>query len=101
VRCAALECLNTPRIPTPHERVRPSSTVNNSWKSPKVKSEAFAARSVRYALIGGLAFLLRGRPRFTRDVDFLIEIPQVVLPGLLDDLVERGFSLDPAVVTKQ
>ena len=29
-------------------------------------AEAFDARSVRYALIGGLAFVLRGRPRFTQ-----------------------------------
>jgi hypothetical protein len=64
-------------------------------------TEAFDARSVRYALIGGLAYILRGRPRFTRDVDFLIEIPQIVLPSLLDDLVERGFVLDPTVVIKQ
>ena len=27
--------------------------------------------------------------------------PQIALPGLLDDLVERGFSLDPAVVIKE
>jgi hypothetical protein len=63
--------------------------------------EAFDARSVRYALIGGLATMLRGRPRFTKDVDFLIEVPQIVLPGLLDDLVARGCVLDPSVVIKQ
>lgn len=64
-------------------------------------SDAFAARSTRYALIGGLATFLRGRVRFTRDVDFLIDVPQIALPGLLDDLVERGFSLDPAIVIRQ
>jgi hypothetical protein len=64
-------------------------------------AEAFEAHSVRYALIGGLAFTLRGRPRFTRDVDFLLEVPQVVLPKLLDDLSERGFSLDAAAVIRQ
>jgi Nucleotidyl transferase AbiEii toxin, Type IV TA system len=64
-------------------------------------AEAFEARSVRYALIGGLAITVRGRPRFTRDVDFLLEVPQVVLPNLLDDLTERSFVLDPAVVIRQ
>jgi hypothetical protein len=64
-------------------------------------AEVFAARSIRYALIGGLAFILRGRPRFTRDVDLLLEVPQIVLPGLLDDLVERGFKLEPAAVINQ
>jgi len=73
----------------------------NSVRAVESLAEAFDARSVKYALIGGLAFILRGRPRFTRDVDFLIEVPQIVLPGLLDDLVERGFELDPAVVIKQ
>jgi hypothetical protein len=64
-------------------------------------SEAFAARSIRYALIGGLATFLRGRVRFTKDVDCLLDVPQIVLPGLLDDLVGRGFTLEPAVVIKE
>ena len=63
--------------------------------------DAFNTRSVRYALIGGLAVVLRGRPRFTEDVDFLLEVPQIVLPGLLDDLLERGFELDRATVIEQ
>jgi hypothetical protein len=64
-------------------------------------AEAFAARSVRHALIGGLATSMRGRERLTKDVDLLVDVPQLALPGLLDDLVERGFSLDPAVVINQ
>jgi hypothetical protein len=64
-------------------------------------AEAFAARSVHHALIGGLAISMRGRPRLTQDIDFLVDVSQVALPGLLDDLVERGFSLDPAVVIKE
>jgi hypothetical protein len=49
---------------------------------------------LRYALIGGMATVYRGRPRFTHDVDFLMEIPQLQLPGLLDELAARGFSFD-------
>jgi hypothetical protein len=30
-------------------------------------AEAFAVRSVRHALIGGLATAMRGRPRYTRE----------------------------------
>lgn len=63
--------------------------------------EVFAARSTRYALIGGLATLLRGRPRFTQDVDILLDVPQLALPGLLDDLTAAGFALDPAVVVRE
>ena len=44
-------------------------------------SEAFAARSIRHALIGGLAISMRGRPRFTQDVDFLLDVPQLACPA--------------------
>ncbi len=64
-------------------------------------SEAFAARSVRHALIGGLATSIRGRYRYTQDADFLLDVPQLALPGLLDDLVARGFTLDVPVVVRE
>jgi hypothetical protein len=64
-------------------------------------TETFEARSIRYALIGGLATILRGRPRYTQDVDFLVDVPQIVLPKLLDDLVDRGATLDPTVVIRE
>ena len=64
-------------------------------------AEAFAARSIRHALIGGLAISMRGRPRLTQDIDFLVDVPQIALPGLLDDLIERGFSLELSVVIKE
>jgi hypothetical protein len=59
---------------------------DDSVRAVESLAEAFDARSIRYAFIGGLAFVLRGRPRFTQDADFLLEVPQIVLPGLLDDL---------------
>jgi len=64
-------------------------------------AEAFAARSIRHALIGGLATSLRGRQRTTQDADFLLEVPQIQLPGLLDDLIERGFSVDAPTVIRE
>lgn len=67
-------------------------------RAVELLAESFAARSIRHALIGGLATSLRGRQRTTQDVDFLIDVPQIHLPGLLDDLIERGFTLDPSVV---
>jgi hypothetical protein len=54
----------------------------------------FARRNVRHALIGGLAVGLRGRPRATKDADFIIQIPAVSFPGLLEDLVAEGFEID-------
>lgn len=56
--------------------------------------KAFERRRVRYALIGGLALGYRSQPRFTKDVDVLLEVPQVVLPGLLEELRGRGFVFD-------
>lgn len=73
----------------------------DSVRAVESMAEAFDARSIRYALIGGLAVGVRGRPRFTQDVDFLLEVPQVELAELLDDLQKRGFTLEPAVVIKE
>lgn len=64
-------------------------------------SEVFAERGIQYALLGGLATMLRGRPRFTQDVDILLTVPQVALPGLLDELTRRGFSLDADTVIRE
>src|SRR5207248_1108055 len=64
-------------------------------------ADVFAARSIRYALVGGLATLMRGRPRFTQDVDILLDVPQLALPGLLDDLAAAGFAFDAATVIRE
>lgn len=63
--------------------------------------EVLDARGIRYALLGGLATMLRGRPRFTQDFHVLLDVPQVELPGLLDVLAGRGFSLDRDTVIRQ
>jgi hypothetical protein len=63
----------------------------------KALEEATAAmdqHAVSYALIGGMAASYRSQPRFTKDIDFLVQVPQVVLPGLLEDLRGRGFEFD-------
>ena len=62
-------------------------------RAVELLGEAFEARGIQYALIGGLATTLRGRPRFTKDVNFLLDIPQLVLPGLLDDLETGSESI--------
>jgi len=63
--------------------------------------EVFDRRKIRYALLGGLATILRGRPRFTQDIDVLLDVPQVALPGLLGELMHRGFTLDVATVLRE
>jgi predicted nucleotidyltransferase len=67
----------------------------------EILSEVFGVRGIHYAILGGLATMLRGRPRFTQDVDVLLDVPQVALPGLLDELAGRGFSLDRDAVIRE
>jgi len=64
-------------------------------------AEALDGRRIKYALIGGLATGYRGRPRFTEDVDLLLQVPQLVLPGLLDELLGRGFAFDTNVAIRE
>lgn len=49
---------------------------------------------ITYALIGGLATGYRSRPRYTKDIDLLVDIPQIALPAVLDDLGSLGFEFD-------
>ncbi|MBI3407173.1 MAG: nucleotidyl transferase AbiEii/AbiGii toxin family protein [Planctomycetes bacterium] len=62
---------------------------------------AFESLDIRYSLIGGIAAGLRGRPRFTRDLDFILEIPQVALPALLANLKVRGFTFNTELTIKE
>src|ERR1700681_1655373 len=70
-------------------------------RAVELLADTFAAQSIRYALVGGLATLLRGRPRFTQDVDVLLDVPQIALPGLLDELARCGFAIDLATVIRE
>lgn len=55
---------------------------------------AFDRRRVRHALIGGLAVGVRSRPRATKDADFILHVPALAFPGLLEDLAADGFEID-------
>ncbi|HBI43702.1 MAG TPA: hypothetical protein DDY78_12755 [Planctomycetales bacterium] len=67
---------------------------NELIRAVELLADTFAAQATRYALVGGLAVALRGRPRFTQDVDVLLDVPQLALPRLLDELARIGFLLD-------
>src|SRR5262245_38009075 len=62
---------------------------------------ALAQFNAKYAVIGGLAAAYRSQPRFTKDLDILLAIPQLVLPGLLDELQRRGFEFDLTTVLRE
>ena len=49
---------------------------------------------VPYALIGGLATGYRSRPRYTKDVDLILDIPQITLPAVLAALGGLGFEFN-------
>ena len=61
--------------------------------------DALTQHGVQYVLIGGMATGYRSQPRFTKDVDLLLHIPQLTLPARLETLRQRGFQFDPATVS--
>jgi len=63
--------------------------------------QALDRRQIRYALIGAVATAYRSRPRFTQDLDFLLDVPQLVLPGLLENLHARGFDFDTEATIRE
>jgi len=75
--------------------------------SPKIMealvkmSALLRARGVRHAVIGGVATSFRSRPRTTQDLDFVLQIPQVTLPGLLEAAAAEGFTFERDLVIRQ
>lgn len=51
-------------------------------------------RGIRYAIIGGLAIIQHTRVRTTDDIDVLLTLPKVAIPGLFEALQKRGFRID-------
>jgi hypothetical protein len=60
-----------------------------------------SAHRVAYAVIGGMATTFRTQPRFTKDLDFLLHVPQLQLPAVLDALQEREFACDPLATIRE
>jgi predicted nucleotidyltransferase len=59
------------------------------------------AEGSRYALIGGLAAAQHGVIRATQDVDFLLTVPTVRLPEVLDKLKQAGCDIDTSKVIRE
>lgn len=60
----------------------------------KKSAEIFRNRGIHYALVGGLAVGFRSRPRSTKDADFILSVPAMALPGLLEDFQALGCEFD-------
>lgn len=56
-------------------------------------SDALTGLGLRPVLVGGMALVILGSRRVTRDFDFVISRPGEVLPQLLDVFYDRGFEL--------
>ncbi len=54
----------------------------------------FEKKLIKYVLIGGVAVGQLTRPRFTKDVDFLVDVPQLKLPAVLEAMNEIGGDVD-------
>jgi hypothetical protein len=50
-------------------------------------------RKVHYAIIGGLAMIQHSRVRTTDDIDALLTLPQIAMPGFFESLGARGFEV--------
>ncbi len=64
-------------------------------------ARCFENHGVQYALIGGVATGIRSQIRATEDLDFIVAIPQVVLPRILDDLAATGVQIDQSEVIRR
>lgn len=58
---------------------------------------AFEADGIEYALCGGLALAVHGHPRFTQDIDFLVQ--EVQLPAALSAVKSAGFDIPARKMT--
>lgn len=45
-----------------------------------------------YAIVGGLAVVLRARPRLTQDIDLVVNVPSGALPRLIATAVSHGLT---------
>jgi len=80
---------------------KPAVTVELLQAGLTTAAEVLTRHAVNYAVIGGMAAAYRSQPRFTKDVDFLLNIPQLTLPSLLEDLARRGFTFDDMVASRE
>jgi hypothetical protein len=64
-------------------------------------AQLFERRQLSYALIGGLSVAFRGNKRSTEDIDFLLQVPSVGLPGLLEAMKSDGCDLDLNLAIRQ
>lgn len=72
----------------------PTDLPTDVTKALSALVQVLEEQRIRYAIVGGVACSVRGRPRFTEDVDLVIDVPQLRLPGVLEKLRLAGFDCE-------
>ncbi len=75
----------SPRAGTASEPTTVASPVTDSFLGALASmTAAFEAAKVPAAVVGGVAVSLLGRPRFTRDIDALVDLDEAHWPDLIE-----------------
>jgi hypothetical protein len=72
----------------------PAISIEDLLAALAVTTAALEQHGAAYALIGGMATGNRSQPRTTKDLDFLLCVPQLSLPALLETLEQKGYQID-------
>jgi hypothetical protein len=80
---------------------KPQISMEDLLDGMAVTAAALEQHGATYALIGGMATGYRSQPRFTKDLDFLLRIPQLSLPGLLETLEHKGCQFDQLATIRE
>jgi hypothetical protein len=70
-----------------------ASTLNRAFEALVT---TLSERGIDYAIIGGMALIHHTRVRATDDIDVLLSVTQMGMPGLFEALRDRGFQIDLA-----
>ena len=74
--------------------IEPTPLIDQLTEAVAGLAGLFQQQRIAYALIGGLGVAVRGNRRLTQDADFLLHVPAIQLPRLLEAMVESGCTLD-------
>ena len=74
--------------------IEPTPLLDQLTEAVAGLADLFQQQRIAYALIGGLGVAVRGNRRLTQDADFLLHVPAIQLPRLLEAMADSGCTLD-------
>ncbi|MEW6202508.1 MAG: nucleotidyltransferase [bacterium] len=57
--------------------------------------------TIRYAIIGGIAVARHGITRTTKDLDFIVNVIKIKIPGMLEHFRKEGFDFDEKCAVRE